>query len=315
MTSETRPLEVWLDGHFVSVEQARISPFDSGFQHGVGLFETMYAANGNVFRLTAHIERLAASARTLKMTQFLRTSALADAVSATVQHNQLEQARVRLTLTAGPLDFRAKDAMEVNPTILIHAQPPTQYPDAIYEGGIRVAVANARLSPLDSQAGHKTLSYWSRLSALQEAGAQGAAESLWFTVSNHLASGSTSNVLLVRDGSLISPYARGEEPTGALNSPVRPGVTREVLFELARENGIPVERRILDIDELLAADEVLLCNSSWGALPVVEVERAKIGSGEPGEVFKVLRSGLIQLVDRETRFGLDPGLEPEPAPE
>ena len=71
------------------------------------------------------------------------------------------------------------------------------------------------------------------LLALQKAGAVGASESLWFTVSNHLAGGSTSNALLFKDGTLYSPFARGEEPSGAIPSPARAGVTREALFELA----------------------------------------------------------------------------------
>jgi branched-chain amino acid aminotransferase len=253
-----------------------------------------------------HMSRLASSASELHLTESLRTVALGDAVIATLRHNELQEARVRLTLTGGPLNIRTRESGGSDPTILVHAQPPTQYPEAIYEQGIRVAVANDRLSPFDSRAGHKTLAYWARLASLQEAGAHGAAESLWFTVSNHLASGSTSNVLLVREGVLLSPFAHGEELEGALPSPVRPGVTREVLFEIARENGIAVELCMLDIDQLLSADEVLLCNSGWGVLPVTEVERAKIGTGNPGEVFQSLRKGLEQLVDRETRFGLDP---------
>lgn len=306
MNTNPRPLEVWLDGRFIPVEEARISPFDSGFQHGVGLFETMRAANGNVFRLASHMSRLASSATELRLTESLRTEALGDAVIATIRHNELQEARVRLTLTGGPLNMRTRESGGNDPTILIHAQSPTKYPEVIYERGIRVAVANDRLSPLDSRAAHKTLAYWARLASLQEAGAQGAAESLWFTISNHLTSGSTSNVLLVRDGGLLSPYAHGEELEGALPSPVRPGVTREVLFELARDNGIDVALCMLDIDQLLSADEVLLCNSGWGVLPVIGVERATIGSGKPGEVYQLLREGLEQLVDHETRLGLDP---------
>lgn len=303
MSEEARSLEVWLDGSFVPLEQARISPFDSGFQHGVGLFETMRAANGRVFRLAAHLERLERSALALRLTESLNVDALAEAVQATVSHNELERARVRLTLTGGPLDPRTRESGTSDPTILIHAQPATIYPESIYTEGIRAGIANDRLSPLDSRGGHKTLSYWSRIAALQEAGIQGAAEALWFTVSNHLASGSTSNVLLVREGTIFTPYARGEEVEGALPSPVRPGVTRGALLEIAEGLGMTVERRMLDIDQLLAADEVLLCNSGWGVLAVREIERATIGTGSPGPVHAALREGLATLVDRETSAG------------
>ena len=153
-----------------------------------------------------------------------------------------------------------------------------------------------------------------RLLSLQKAGAVGASECLWFTVSNHLAGGSTSNVLLVRDGRLLSPFARGEEPEGALPSPVRPGVTREVLIELARSHGLPVELRPLDIEDVLGADEVMLCNSGWGVLPVVSVEQATIGSGSPGPTCRMLREELDAIIEQETRYDLGPREDPTDAP-
>ena len=307
--SSTRPIEAWLDGVFVPVNDVRVSGFDMGFQHAVGLFETMRAAHGQVFRVEAHMERLAESARELLLTDSLRTSALSDAVQQTVARNGLVDARIRLTLTGGAMHRPLEKHAEKDPTILIHAQPRTVYPDALFEQGIRVVVANDRLNPFDSHAGHKTLSYWSRLSALQAAGAKGAAEALWFTVSNHLGCGSTSNVLLVQDGTILTPPVRGEEAAGALPSPVLPGITRAALLEVARENGLAVEQRLLDIGDVLGAEEIMLSNSGWGLLPVVGVERETIGAGVPGPVFQTLRSGFESLLDRETRFGIGADLE------
>ncbi|MCH2145390.1 MAG: aminotransferase class IV [Phycisphaerales bacterium] len=301
---ETRPLEVWMNGRFVPVERAGISAFDMGFQHGVGLFETMRCAHGRIFRPEAHMARLAESARELMLTDSLRTGPLADAAQETVERNGLVDARVRLTLSGGPMNRRPDQAAETDPTILIHAQPRTVYPDALYEQGIRVIIANERLNPFDSHAGHKTLNYWSRLTALQEAGSKGAAEALWFTVSNHLGCGSTSNVFVVQDGALITPPARGEEASGALPAPVLPGITRAALLEVARENGLTVEQRLLDIGDVLGAQELMLSNSGWGLLPVIGVERESVGEGVPGPVFKMLRSGFEELLDRETRFGI-----------
>ena len=304
--SEARPLEAWLDGSFVKVDEARVSAFDAGFQHAVGLFETMLARNGSVFRVHAHVSRLERSARRLLMVESLQVDAVAEAVQQTVTHNRLDSARVRLTVTGGALNLRVEQPGRSDPTILIHAQPSTPTPERLHEEGIRVVVADDRLSPLDAGGGEKTIDYWMRLLSLQKAGAVGASECLWFTVSNHLAGGSTSNVLLVRDGRLLSPFARGEEPEGALPSPVRPGVTREVLFELARSHGLSVELRPLDIEDVLEADEVMLCNSGWGVLPVVSVEQATIGSGTPGPTCRMLREELDAIIEQETRYDLGP---------
>lgn len=297
-------LECWLSGTFLPVEEAAVGAFDAGFQHGVGLFETMRAANGRVFRLQQHLERLAESARSLRLTESLRVSALAQAVQATIERNNLKDARVRLTLSGGRLDLRTDQPGRSDPTILIHAQPATAYPEELLRDGITVVVNDDRVSPFDSQAGHKTLAYWGRLSALQAAGAKGAAEALWFTVTNHLCGGCTSNVFLVRDGVLLTPPARGEEDTGSIPSPVLPGVTRAVVLEVARSEGIAVETKLLTIVDLLDAEECFLTNSGWGLLPVVRVEAKDIGAGNPGEVFSMLRSGYEALVEQETAYDL-----------
>ena len=83
--SEARPLEAWLDGSFVRVDEARVSAFDAGFQHAVGLFETMLARNGSVFRVHAHVSRLERSARKLLMVESLQVDAVAEAEGGVVE--------------------------------------------------------------------------------------------------------------------------------------------------------------------------------------------------------------------------------------
>lgn len=192
-------MEVWLDGQFVPRDEARISAFDAGFQHAVGLFETMLARNGRVFRPHRHLERLADSARALLLSERLRVEPLIAAVQATVDRNGLDEARVRLTLTGGDLNMLQREhAAPQDPTVLIVAQPPTRYPEAFFEKGIRAVVAEARANPFSETAGRKTLAYWERIRSLQVAAAQGAGEVLWLTITNHLASGAVSNLFLLK---------------------------------------------------------------------------------------------------------------------
>ncbi len=287
-------MEVWLNGSFVAREEARISAFDAGFQHGVGLFETMQVRDGHGVRVIEHLERLKRSASELRLTESLRVEPLAEAVHQTVVRNGLRDARVRLTVTGGDLNLLQTSGTRAthDPTILIVAQPPTQYPQELFSKGVKVTIADGRVNPLDPMASHKTLWYWPRLSALQAAGGAGASESLWFSVSNHLACGCVSNVFLVRDGTLLTPFARGEEREAALPAPVLPGITRQAVIDLADALDLDLERRMLTIDDVLAADEVFLTNASWGVLPVVSVERTKIGNGQPGRRTLELRSAL-----------------------
>ncbi|MFG0242631.1 MAG: aminotransferase class IV [Phycisphaerales bacterium JB054] len=322
---------VFLNGKFLDQTDARVSAFDAGLQHGVGLFETMLGGTTAldetwVYRLDDHLERLAASARDVGLSEQLRTQGLYDAVMETTARSGYARARVRLTITGGDLNLLARRASEgepgrgAEPTILIVAQPATEYPEAMIQQGVMVSIADARANPFNPFEGHKTLNYWWRLRELQAASARGASEAIVLQVSNHLCGGCVSNVFVVKDGVLLTPIARGEEagnesadeggdpmappqPAGrkgaALPSPVLPGVTRRAVVELAEMRSIPIEKRMLSIDDLLGADEVFLTNSSWGVLPVAAIEAHAVGEGKPGKITRSLREGWVRAVTGE----------------
>ncbi len=305
-------MDVCLNGKFVPQEQATISVDDAGFQHAVGLFETMGAYHGKVFRLDAHLARLQTSAVQLGLAKELDLPALADAVNRTLSHNKLQRARVRLTVTPGPLSMlrRGQAATPPEPTVLIVPAEPTAYDPDYFTKGITALIAAPAVSPMDPMAGHKTLAYWARLRALRQAASVGAGEAIWLNVTNHLASGSVSNLFLVKDQQLLTPFARGEEVEGALPAPVLPGVVRGAILNIASEQKIPVHKRMLTVNDLLEADEVFLTNSSWLVLPVTQVEKKTIASGDVGPVTTLLRTELLSLIERETA----PAAEPTPSP-
>lgn len=333
---------VFLNGRFFKLddaagERAALSPFDAGFQHGVGLFETMLGgvgdagAGGSVWcmRIDEHLERLAASARELGLSESLRIGALAEAVAETVRRSGLARARIRLTVTGGDLNLLTRASagggakVEHDPTILIVAQQAVEYPAGMFERGVAVSIADARANPLNPMEGHKTLNYWWRLRELQAASAKNAAEAIVLSVTNHLVGGCVSNVLLVNDGVVRTPIARGEEGGGRgaggrgpgaddpdsppmpapaikggyLPSPVLPGVVRSWALEWAAGQGMAVKREMLSVADLLEADEVLLTNSSWGVLPVVKIEGSAVGDAVPGPVGAKLAAAWRGLVE------------------
>jgi branched-subunit amino acid aminotransferase/4-amino-4-deoxychorismate lyase len=334
---------VFLNGSFISRDDARISAFDAGLQHAVGLFETMTAVRRRppqrnphstphstphadpdptpdpsggfeVIHLRPHLDRLARSARDLGLAESLRLHALEDAIAHTLRHAAADmpstpRLRLRLTLTGGDLNLldKARDPGSphdsITPTLLIVAQPATRYPDELFSRGGLATIADLKLNPLNPFESHKTLNYWPRLRELQLAAAKRAAEALVFQVSNHLAGGCVSSVLLVKHGRILTPLVRGEEleshlpddpdspisSKGAyLPSPILPSVTRQWALDWADAELIDVEKRLLTIDDVLAADELLLANSSWGILPITRVERAVIGDGAVGPVAAAL---------------------------
>lgn len=309
-------MQAFLNGSFIELDAARIPAFDAGFQHAVGLFETMLGgvkeseggAEPWVIGLDEHCERLAASAAALDLSPDLRAAALGDAVLATVARSGLVRARVKLTVTGGDLNMLARGAgggasgaaKAVDPTILITTQPATVYPPAMLGAGVVAALAETRANNFNPTEGHKTLNYWWRLRELQSAGRKGAAEALVFDITGHLAGGCVSNAFVVKDGTVLTPYAKGEEgfgplgPTGEpeqkkeagdhLPSPVLPGITRGWVIDQLEMKGAKVERRMLTVDDVLAADELFLTNSSWGVLPIVQLEAREIGERKPGKV-------------------------------
>lgn len=275
--------DVWLNGEFIAIDEAKVSAFDAGFQHGVGVFETMRAAGGRVIDLEKHLARMAESVRVLGLSERMQVEPLAEAVTQTLQRNEQDEARIRVTVTGGDLNMLRSERSAHDPTILLTVQPPTEYPDELFEKGVTVGVAEGRANPADPFAGHKTIWYWPRLRELQVAAGKGASEALWFTTRNHLASGCVSNVMIVHEGVLVTPPARGEETEGAAPSAVLPGVVRGNVLEWAAQEGLQVERSEIDVERLLKASEVFLTNSSWGVLPVVNIEQSPIGNGELGE--------------------------------
>lgn len=299
---------VWINGQFLSPDAARVPAFDAGLQHGVGLFETMLACGpeGRVFRIERHLARLERSAKALGLTESLKARALAEVIEHVVARSELtgpdlsRRARVRLTVTGGDLNMLSRErASPVDPTVMIVVQPATPYPAEMFERGVSAVVADAKANPLNPFEGHKTLNYWWRLHALHSAARAGAGEAIVLQVTNHICGGAVSNLFAVKDGALHTPIARGEEESGAISSPVLPGVTRSAVIEAAEEMRIGCRRHMLSVAEALDADEVFLTNSSWGVLPVVRIEQKAIGDGSPGPVTKRLREWWLEKAGQE----------------
>lgn len=299
---------VFLNGKLLDRDDARVSAFDAGLQHGVGLFETMDATGPGgeeadpgdvkVRALEAHLDRLSASAAALGLSEDVRTGPLGDAVRLVVARSGLTRARVRLTLTGGDLNMlQSTGRSRHTPTVLIQTQPATAYPEAMFERGVGVTIADAKANPLDPTAGHKTLNYWWRLRELQRASGKGAGEAIVFQVTNHVCGGCVSNLFAVKNGTLLTPIAQGEEKSRegkvGMPSPVLPGITRGEVIGIASGKGVGCDRRMLSIDDVLDADEVFLTNSSWGVLPVVKVEAEAIGDGRVGPLTRELREAWL----------------------
>ncbi len=308
-------LRVWINGSFVDDLEAKTSVFDAGFQHGVGLFETLSARNGRVFRAQNHMERIAESAAMLRLTEKLQINPLVEALQLTLEENKQQEARMRITITGGDLNLLQQTGESGcgDPTIVIQSQPPTQYPEAFFKNGVKVSVASGRINPYEFSAGHKTLNYWSRLLNLQMAAMQQCGEALWLTPSATVAGGCVSNIFVVRNGTLFTPTARGEEDPSDEPSAVLPGITRKVVVELAQGLGIGTSKQKLMFDDVLGADEVFLTNSSWGVLPVVGLRASIQAEGGAGTQDQIIGGGVVGPLTKQFHISYQDTVERDTA--
>lgn len=279
---------VYYNGQMVSSADARVSIFDGGWLHGAGLFETMRAENGRIFRVESHVERLRSSAaRLMRSIERIELPSRVDFLEL-LERNQLADARVRLTVSAG--DVTADLESDRHWTVVATAAPLVVPASKLYQDGAQVALSSYRVSPLDPTGGHKTTSYLPRLLGLREAQQKQCMEALWFTTRNTLAEGCISNVFVVKSATIKTP---------PLDTPVLPGIARATVLELARSMDIAATETALSIDDLLDADEVFLTNVVMQVMPVTKIERRDIADGKVGPMAQRLRAAFGELVRKE----------------
>ena len=277
--------KVFLNDRVIDIDKACISVTDSGFLYGAGLFETMRCHNSVVFALKDHLDRLFFSVQALSINNPYDRKYITDAIYKVLQANKLNEARLRLTLTNGPIS-QADEQRQ--PTLLITATKFQPYPAEYYKNGVTVLLYPFRQNPGDPIYGNKTTSYFSRMIALNLAHQKRAAEALWFTVDNRLAEGCISNVFLVKDSALYTPPIR---------TPVLAGVARKTVCQIALKNSIELMEKDLYINDLLEADEVFLTNIIMQVMPIIKVEKHTVGDGKVGPMTKKLQKSFAEFVE------------------
>ena len=284
-------MNVYIDGRLYPREEARISVFDHGLLYGDGVFEGLRIYARRVFRLEAHLARLADSALAIGLALPLDRAALADAVRDTVRANRQENGYIRLVVTRGDGPLGLDPTTCARPRVIIIVADIAVYPPALYEAGVRVITAATRQVPAASvDPGIKSLNYLKNVLARLEAHAAGAAEALMLNAEGFVAECTADNVFAVRDGVVRTPPAT----EGALD-----GITRAVVRELALRDGLGWREERLGRYDLFTADECFLSGTGAELVPVVALDGRAIASGRPGPVTRRLTAGLRALAASE----------------
>jgi branched-chain amino acid aminotransferase len=286
--------DIWLNGIFVPWEDASIHPLCFSMQRGATVFESIDCnehaeSNAALFRSRDHFLRFDNSARIIGMSLPYSVDELCDAATATVARSGLKHVVIR------PIAYYDAPVMQVYPedspvSVAIGVTAAHTAPETM-----NVTIAGLRKIDSTSMPVKAKVSanYIGPMIAKQNAIRDGFDDAVILDRDGFVAEGTTANIFIVEDGTLVT----------APDDTILPGITRDSITRLAERLDIPVRRDMFTPDRLLAADEVIICSSGRGVTAAVRIEDTVIGDGGPGPVTKQLRTLYRRVVTgREPDF-------------
>ncbi|MGH2614009.1 MAG: aminotransferase class IV [Thermomicrobiales bacterium] len=268
----------WLNGEFVPASEARVSIFDSGFMGGVSVFDTLACWEGGLFKLRQHRERFERSAHAAMIPLPCRGEELAALIVETTRRAGLRNAYVQAIATRGRRPSPSMPSHE--PTLIVYAIPYLSlWPEEKAESGISIVIPSVRQWPasvIDAKV--KNFNRMHTHLAKMEADQAQADDVVLLDERGLLTESRGANVFLVRGGRLYTPQ-----------SGILEGITRETVFEIAAELGIPAAERDLTPYDLYTAEEAFLCSTAGGIYPIAEVDGRTVGAGSLGPLTKQIR--------------------------
>ncbi|MFO8030551.1 MAG: aminotransferase class IV [Cyclonatronaceae bacterium] len=283
-------MRVYVNGRYLPRDEAAIPVNDRGFLFGDGIYEVIRVVNGRMFRLEAHLKRMDRGLEGLGIPFSTgQRDGLSEIMQKLIIENRLQEGEgtIYLQITRGVALPRthAFPPESTPPTVVIMASPFIPDKEILEKGGHAITMPDIRWSRCDL----KTVNLLPNVMAAQEEKKRGA-----------------GGVLMVRDGFITEGYKNNVFAVygGTLwtypDSPyILAGITREEVFEIAEEEGIPVRLSPIEQKQILKADEVMLTGTITDIQPVVSIDGHRIGTGRPGTVAKKLQHGLRRRMDSE----------------
>ena len=276
-----RDIVVFVNGELVPRASAMVSVFDSSVQGGDAVWEGLRVYNGRIAALDGHLQRLQDSAKALLFEVVPSTDEVRDAIFKTLAANGMrDESHIRLTLTRGE-----KITSGMNPRlnqsgccliVLAEWKPPVYSDDVI-----RVITASTRRNTpqcLDSKIHHNNL--LNNILASIEANVAGVDSAIMLDVDGFVSETNDTNLFIVNHGEVLTPTADS----------CLPGLTRQMILDICKEQGIPVAERRLSMTEVYTADEVFTSGTMGELTPILEADGRVIGEGKPGDMTKRLQS-------------------------
>tara|TARA_Y100001936_G_scaffold254041_1_gene323963 strand:+ start:3787 stop:4641 length:855 start_codon:yes stop_codon:yes gene_type:complete len=266
---------IYLNGSFIPIEDAYISVLDRGFIFGDGVYEVIPVYSHVPFRLSQHLCRLQKSLDEIKLENPHTDSEWEILIKKIIANNEGSDQYLYLHITRGVSERNHIFPKKIKPTIFIMSSPLVSPSQELAATGVSAVTANDnRWLRCDI----KVTSLIANVLLRQKAVESNAIETVLLR-DGFLTEGSTSNIFIVKNKLLMAPLK---------SNLTLPGITYDVVLELAEKYNIPHQIRNISEKDLRSSDEVLLTSSTKEIMPIILLDGVKVGDGKPGEVFKRL---------------------------
>ncbi|MCB1891924.1 MAG: D-amino acid aminotransferase [Rhodocyclaceae bacterium] len=281
----------YLNGTLLPLSEARVSAMDRGFLFGDGAYEVIPVYSRRPFRLAEHLRRLRQTLDGIRLDNPHDDAAWARLIGEIIARNDGEDQSVYLQITRGA-DTRRNHAFpaSVTPTVFVMSEPLLTPPPAQRETGIAaVSAPDMRWLRCDL----KTTSLLANCLLRQLAVDAGCVETILFR-DGYMTEGAASNIFAMKAGVMLAPPK---------NHLMLPGITYDVVLELAAAHGLPCEVRDVSEDETRAADELWMTSSTKEVLPITLLDGRAIGTGQPGPAFRNMYAWYQEFKQTVMRCG------------
>ena len=284
---------IYYKGEFLKESELRLSPYNRGLQFGDGVFETMRVYSGRVFRLESHINRLLKGLDVLQIENKLDAPVIKNAVKTLIDENDLTDASLKIT--AFREECPGLDPVPGSKACFLMTLSPFDHERKKYcEKGISTGIVTIRRNLSSPHVFIKSLNYLENMLGRRQAHDRGFDEAVFLNDLETVAEGSISNIFIFKDSVLFTP---------PINAGILNGITRDVVFEIAEENGILCCEKSMKADDILKADEAFMTNSLMEIMPLREIDGHRIGDKCPGAVTADLMKRFSGKVDKEVSVG------------
>jgi len=260
---------VYLNGRFLPLEDAKISVLDRGFTFGDGVYEVFLVYKRKIFRLKEHLERLERSLAGIYMKNPRTREGWTQILMDLVKDNPADDQSLYLQITRGVSERDHAIALAIEPTIFAMSKPLPKR--NLVQGINAITCEDIRWKFCDIKAITLLPSVILRHQAIQE----GATEAILYK-GDTITEGAASNVFIVSHGVVKTPPK---------SSSILPGITRDLIVELLQEAGIPCKENNITRKELMQADEIWITSSTWEIVPVIKLDDSLVGDGQPGKLW------------------------------